>query len=469
MACPLETFFLGLISTQLLWKGVIVRKLIGYDLKAPDQVSVEEGLCAMIPCKFTYNEKHALKDATLTGLWKKGASDNRDTPVVANSSQKSAQNRFQIIGNLTARNCSLLILNAQKNDAGNYFFRMVKNPEAHFSFFTYAIPYLNVTERRLPKIQSMDTMTEGHSTNITCATFASCSWMPPKFTWHGFSKPIDSHSQLNGTQVYSSVVNFLPSAADHKRNIICRVNYTNETNPDPRETSVQLNVIYSNVLQLSDLKLEDAGTYTCYAENKMGVGKTSFELFVRDRKKTLLLMVTGSLITLVVIVLIIGIILAFERYRKKKKMVIELEAGNTLTNAKQPVWIVADPNDEEAGVVSRQQPAQLALALDREEAEEDVVPETETQPGPSEPPEIPSSGESEKPNTSDLAAQDVNGVPPKPRSTHESVDGDPGDPEEIHYATLSFKAPNPQPDITAEEVQTNYAEIRPCNSQGKDA
>ncbi|XP_034290817.1 myeloid cell surface antigen CD33-like [Pantherophis guttatus] len=244
MACPLETFFLGLISTQLLWKGVIVRKLKGYDLNAPDQVSVEEGLCAMIPCNFTYKEKDALKDATLTGLWKKGASDNADTPVVANSSQESAQNRFQIIGNLTAGNCSLLILNAQKNDAGKYFFRMEKDPKAYFSFVSYPIPRLNVTERQSPEIEILSTMAEGHSTNITCATFASCSWMPPKFTWHGFSKPIDSHSQLNGTQVYSSVVNFLPSAADHKRNIICRVNYTNETDPDSRETSVQLNVIF---------------------------------------------------------------------------------------------------------------------------------------------------------------------------------------------------------------------------------
>ena len=48
---------------------------------------------------------------------------------------------------------------------------------------------------------------------------------------------------------------------------------------------------------------------------------------------------------------------------------------------------MADPDDEEAGVGSRQQPGQPALALDSEEAEEDVMPEAETQPGPSEPPE----------------------------------------------------------------------------------
>lgn len=72
----------------------------------------------------------------------------------------------------------------------------------------------------------------------------------------------------------------------------------------------------------------------------------------------------------------------------------------------------------------------------------------------------------QKPNTLNLAAQEMNGVASKPRSTHESVDGD---PEEIHYATLTFNAPNPNPDIIAEDIQTDYAEICPCNSQGKEA
>uniref|UniRef100_A0A8C5RJE8 Ig-like domain-containing protein n=1 Tax=Laticauda laticaudata TaxID=8630 RepID=A0A8C5RJE8_LATLA len=81
----------------------------------------------------------------------------------------------------------------------------------------------------------------GSSTKITCATFASCSWMPPKFTWKGLPKGINSSLQLNGAQVYS-MVDFSPSVADHKQNITCGVNYTSGNNSVSRETTIQLNV-----------------------------------------------------------------------------------------------------------------------------------------------------------------------------------------------------------------------------------
>ncbi|XP_058051926.1 uncharacterized protein LOC131204554 [Ahaetulla prasina] len=438
-----------------------------YNLEAGN-VSVEEGLCAVIPCIFTYIKNDANNNNPVKGFWKNEISKRQVSVAISN--QKQAWNRFQIIGDLTAGNCSLLILNAQKNDTGEYLFRMEKEPRANFDF-RKTKPYLKVTERQLPKIQIAGTMKAGHSTSITCATSVSCSWMPPTFIWNGFPELEGSRSQLNGIQIYSSVLNFTPSAADHNRNITCRVNYTNETNPLPREKTVQLNVIFKpqmlgikverfrfnksqenftnvsqlsvhkgdciqlrcnvngnpspkvtwtkgsqdlgklpqalNVLKLSDLKLEDAGTYTCHASNEIGTNETSVELFVTEPKTTLLLMVTGTLIMLAVIMIIIGIIFAYKRYRWKSKRVTVSETGNSLTNVK-------------------------------------------------------------KPNTSNLATQEMNGISPKPRSTDESMDGDPEDSEEIHYASITFNAPDPKPDITAEDVPTDYAEIRPCSSQEKE-
>lgn len=64
-------------------------------------------------------------------------------------------------------------------------------------------------------------------------------------------------------------------------------------------------------------------------------------------------------------------------------------------------------------------------------------------------------------NASDLAPQEVNSIPSKPRTTKKSVDRDPSDPEEIHYATITFNTRNPKPVITTEDIQTDYAEIRP--------
>ncbi|XP_015679846.1 sialic acid-binding Ig-like lectin 16, partial [Protobothrops mucrosquamatus] len=358
MGGPFEAFFLGLISTSLLWKGVIPDKVEGYDLKAPDHVLVEEGLCTIIPCNFTYNKIHATPSETLYGYWRKGT-DNKNVIQVANSYQRSPQHHFQLTGDVTAGNCSLLILNAQKSDAGKYYFRMEKNPNAWFSFYSYANPSLNVTEKQPPEIQILGKVRAGDHTNITCATFASCSRMPPKFTWSGFPKPINPHLQLNGIQIYSTVLNFLPSVADHQRNLTCRVNYANEIppqmvvikgehfnssnslenftnisqltvqkgdriqlfckakgNPSPNVTWVKgTQVLESpsqalNDLKLSDLKAKDAGKYICRAANAEGSAEAFLELSVIDPDKSLLLTVTGALVMLAVIVLIVGTILA---------------------------------------------------------------------------------------------------------------------------------------------------------------
>uniref|UniRef100_A0A8C6YBD2 Ig-like domain-containing protein n=1 Tax=Naja naja TaxID=35670 RepID=A0A8C6YBD2_NAJNA len=212
-----------------------------YYLEAPHHVLVEEGLCAMIPCNFTYNKQDAREDAELNGFWKKGIEGMKTYKTVATSTQMSAENHFQLIGNLTAGNCSLLILNAQESDKGKYFFRMEKAPYAKYNFFRFANPYLNVTSEQPPEIRILGTLRAGYSTKITCTTFASCSWMPPNFTWNGLPQNIEPSLQLNGTQVYS-VVDFLPSVADHKQNITCRVNYTSVTNSSSRGTTVQLNV-----------------------------------------------------------------------------------------------------------------------------------------------------------------------------------------------------------------------------------
>ncbi|KAM3829280.1 sialic acid-binding Ig-like lectin 13 [Vipera latastei] len=456
MGCPFEAFFFGLISTSLLWKGVIPARMEGYDLKAPEHVLVEEGLCAVIPCNFTYNKKDANPNEALIGFWKKGTGST--------GSIELSQKRFQLTGNLTAGNCSLLILNAQKIDSGKYFFRMEKNPRAFFSFYSYANPDLKVTERQPPEIQVLGTLRAGNCTNITCATFASCSRMPPNITWSGFPEPHNSHLQLNGFQIYSTVLNFLPSVADHQRNLTCRVSYENENKFVPRETTIQLNVAFPpqmvviegehfhsnnsqknftsvsqltvqkgdcirllctakgnpspnvtwvkgtqvlerpsrawNVLKLSDLMVKDAGKYTCRAANAEGLAEAFLELSMTDPDKSLILIVTGAFVMLAVIVLITGIILASKRYWRKRKTATDSETGNTIASVKEL-------------------------------------------------------------NASDLAAQEVNSIPSKPGTTKESVDRDPSDPEEIHYATITFNTRNPKPVITMEDIQTDYAEIRP--------
>ncbi|XP_063168292.1 sialic acid-binding Ig-like lectin 13 [Candoia aspera] len=484
MECPLEVLILGLIATPLLWEGAIPAKVPGYSLHAPANVSVEEGLCVTIPCNFTYNPSDAKKDATLYGFWyDKGSTTYSNFPVATNSHKRLAsfaQNRFHLIGNLEEGDCSLLIFNAQKTDRRTYFFRMEKETRANYNFYDYAETFLNVTERQAPEIQIQGTLRVGYPANITCAAVRSCSWQTPNITWKGFSKNINFHLWLNRTHVYSSVLSFFPSVADHSRNVICRVSYTNGSHSVSKKTHVQLDVNFPpqtpgisgehlrsdkslrnvteasqlkvekgdsillyckvkgnplptvtwvkgsqllrtplqsyNVLNLSDIKLEDVGEYKCQATNIEGSAEASLELFMaQDINNCLLNIVTGVPIMLAVVVLIIGVILASKRYWRKRRT-------------------VKDPEKETK---------HSALA-----------------PGNSSP-------IFENPNALDLALRKMNRIPPKPESIEESADRNPRGSEEIHYASLTFSAPNPMPDATSEEIQTDYAEIRLCSSQEK--
>ncbi|XP_025025934.1 sialic acid-binding Ig-like lectin 6, partial [Python bivittatus] len=335
--------------------------------------------------------------------------------------------------------------------------------------------------RQAPEIQILGKLRVGHPANITCATFRSCSWQPPKFTWKAFSKNLNFHLWLNGSQVYSSVLDFLPSVADHNRNLTCKVTYRNGSSSVSKEKTVQLDVNFppqtpvisvarlrpnenlrnftkasrimiekgdsivlrckvkgnplpnvtwvkgsqilgtplqpSNALNLSDMKEEDAGEYQCQAANTEGSAEASFEVSMapEDKNNCLLSMVTGALFMLAVVILITGVILVSKRCLRKRK---------TVTN-------------------SETEPKDSALALGK------------------------TSPNLKNPSTLDLAVWQMDRISLKPESAEESAGRNPRDPEELYYATLTFNAPNPIPDATSKEIQTDYAEIRRYNSQGQ--
>ncbi|XP_007445533.2 sialic acid-binding Ig-like lectin 14, partial [Python bivittatus] len=150
MDCPLQVLILELISTLLFWEGASPLRLPGYDLSAPANVVVEEGLCTIIPCNFTYDPSDASQTATLYGFWFGKRGFPGELPLVATNSDEMvasfAVNRFHLIGNLKEGNCSLLIFTAEKNDSGSYVFRMEKGYRAKFTFKdNYPEPFLKVT------------------------------------------------------------------------------------------------------------------------------------------------------------------------------------------------------------------------------------------------------------------------------------------------------------------------------------
>ncbi|XP_044274753.1 sialic acid-binding Ig-like lectin 12 [Varanus komodoensis] len=250
MGRSLGVLMLGLASACLLWEGAQCL-LRNYWLTAPPAVSVPLGLCVIIPCNFTYEQRHADRDAPLYGYWFEAESVYTGAPVATNNPRKTVQsytrNRFTLSEHLDQGDCSLTIKNARKTDRKQYIFRVEREPRAKFTYSFYAVPYVNVTELGKPEIQIPRELRAGQPVNITCTAPASCPPMSPNMTWEGISEASTSGISAmlpSGSDIYRTVFNFRLSAADHGKLLTCSVSYGK--GPEATQTAeiVLLNVHY---------------------------------------------------------------------------------------------------------------------------------------------------------------------------------------------------------------------------------
>uniref|UniRef100_A0A674JGV2 Ig-like domain-containing protein n=1 Tax=Terrapene triunguis TaxID=2587831 RepID=A0A674JGV2_9SAUR len=111
--------------------GGSLSQLPGFTLVVPHSVSVQEGLCVLVPCTFTYSASYDTKNspAWLYRYWYKDPAVVGQNPPVASSDpsrgvSQETQGRFRLAENLAHGDCSLQISDAQQMDAGRYFLRV---------------------------------------------------------------------------------------------------------------------------------------------------------------------------------------------------------------------------------------------------------------------------------------------------------------------------------------------------------
>uniref|UniRef100_A0A8D2JBX3 Ig-like domain-containing protein n=1 Tax=Varanus komodoensis TaxID=61221 RepID=A0A8D2JBX3_VARKO len=183
-------------------------------MTAPPAVSVPLGLCVIIPCNFTYEQRHADRDAPLYGYWFEAESVYTGAPVATNNPRKTVQsytrNRFTLSEHLDQGDCSLTIKNARKTDRKQYIFRVEREPRAKFTYsrIRHAPCSLHVTHG--PEIQIPRELRAGQPVNITCTAPASCPPMSPNMTWEGISEASTS-----------GISAMLPSGSDIYRTVLC--------------------------------------------------------------------------------------------------------------------------------------------------------------------------------------------------------------------------------------------------------
>ncbi|XP_044847597.1 sialic acid-binding Ig-like lectin 13 [Mauremys mutica] len=253
---------LRVLILALLWRGSL-SQLPGFTLTVPQSVSVQEGLCVLVPCTFTYPASFDTDNplAQLYGHWYKEPATGQDLPVASSISSlrvsQETKGRFRLTEDPAHGDCSLQISDAQRMDAGRYSFSFEKGAFEH----TYrsnsdgSDPPLTISVTGLteePEIQISParglpgTLLAGQPVTVTCTAPGRCSGPPSRVTWMGpFSDTArDISVQLaNGTWAHSSALSFTPGLGDHGKELVCSVTYRPPRGPSTRRT-VRLHVGY---------------------------------------------------------------------------------------------------------------------------------------------------------------------------------------------------------------------------------
>uniref|UniRef100_A0A8C0FZJ1 Ig-like domain-containing protein n=1 Tax=Chelonoidis abingdonii TaxID=106734 RepID=A0A8C0FZJ1_CHEAB len=223
--------------------------LPGFTLTVPQSVSVQEGLCVLIPCTFTYSASSNTYSSwpQLYRYWYKDQASVVWNPPVASSESsrevsQETRGRFQLAKNPAHGDCSLQISDARRTDAGKYFFRFKKGTLMYNylsnSYGTDAKLAISVPDG-LP-----GTLLAGEPVTVTCTAPGRCSGPPPRVTWTGPFRNTaqDVSTQLaNGSWAYSSALSFTPGPGDHGKELVCTISYRPPWGPSTRRT-VQLHV-----------------------------------------------------------------------------------------------------------------------------------------------------------------------------------------------------------------------------------
>ncbi|VTJ66814.1 Hypothetical predicted protein [Marmota monax] len=237
-----------LLALLLLQLGTgSLQKNQSFWLQMQKAVTVQEGLCVLVSCSFSY-PKAGWKHSTPTyGSWYKTQKnfkpDAKDNDLVAtNNPDKEAKEKyklhFRLLGDPQSNNCSLSISEVQKDDSGTYYFHLEQGDENH----SYKkLLTLTVTElTQTPDIHIQEPLQSGHLSHVTCSMPGACDWpTAPRITWAGAAL----RAAGSGLEPSTSEILLTPHPEDHGTHLSCRVTFPRAGVSSNR--TVQLSVSYA--------------------------------------------------------------------------------------------------------------------------------------------------------------------------------------------------------------------------------
>ncbi|XP_072872217.1 sialic acid-binding Ig-like lectin 14 isoform X3 [Chlorocebus sabaeus] len=272
---------LPLLLLPLLWGGSLqeepeyeLQEEPEYELQVQKSVTVQEGLCVLVPCSFSYPWNSWYSPPPLYVYWFRGGeSPYYAEPVATNNLNRKVksetQGRFRLLGDVWKKNCSLSIGDARMGDTGSYVFRVERGRDVKY---TYTQNKLNLEVTALtekPDVHILEPLESGRLTRLSCSLPRSCeAGRPLTFSWTG-----DALSPLDPETTQSSELTLTPRPEDHGTNLTCHVKHQGAQ--VTTERTVQLNVSYA----------PQNLTISIFFRNGTGTGSSSSCICVTEKQE----------------------------------------------------------------------------------------------------------------------------------------------------------------------------------------
>ncbi|XP_051965437.1 myelin-associated glycoprotein-like isoform X1 [Xyrauchen texanus] len=200
----------------------------------PRDISAMTNSCVVLPCSFTY-PSGVRPYRGVHGIWYFGQPYPQLFPPVVFKSRtdivhESYKGRTKLLGDLTQKNCTLLINNIGVEHTGKYFFRADLGGA---NIYTYPdSTKLQVLDQ--PNIDVPEVIISDQSLDLTCYVPDNCPDMSPEIHWiytDYLPDPIFTPDNVeeSNTAVLSSTLTFTPKPMHNGQLLGCRAHYPNTT------------------------------------------------------------------------------------------------------------------------------------------------------------------------------------------------------------------------------------------------
>ncbi|XP_030605115.1 myelin-associated glycoprotein-like [Archocentrus centrarchus] len=221
-----------------------------WTINVPSTVKGLAGSCVVIPCSFNYPDPRG-KAKSFTGIWRTTEGVQVLYHQAESKTPEQHQSRTRFLGDISEKNCSLMIDSLQQNDRGPFYFRIEIGGYDSASYAKNKVSISMISEPNPIDFSVREEVKEGQTVSASCSVSHSCPKYPPAFHWsHSGEQRFQAQQLQNGQWMATSTLTFHPNHTDHNKPLQCKVTYRGGKH---QETSKTLKAVSSRFVKATSV------------------------------------------------------------------------------------------------------------------------------------------------------------------------------------------------------------------------